>query len=78
MKKEKSMLRICFFCNYLGDEEDRICPHCGIELNSKCPKCGAPIKTSFADYCYQCGIEFRKFAEELRKNHAAGIRFRGK
>jgi predicted amidophosphoribosyltransferase len=69
MNKEHSMVKICFLCNYSGDEEDRVCPHCGIELNAKCPACGAPIKTSFAEYCYRCGMEFKKWAEGLKSEH---------
>ncbi|KPJ58834.1 MAG: hypothetical protein AMJ46_13540 [Latescibacteria bacterium DG_63] len=58
------MTRICPICNYAGDDLDEICPYCGIKLIVRCPACGAPIKTSFAEYCYACG---RKFTETVKK-----------
>ena len=61
------MVKLCFLCNYSGDKEDKICPHCGIELISECPNCGARIKTSFAEYCYLCGINFKKLVKERRQ-----------
>ena len=53
-------INLCPKCNYVGDENDKVCPHCGVALIDECPKCGARIKTSFAEYCYACGMNFKK------------------
>ena len=61
------MARICPRCNYAGDKVDQICPYCGLELITACPVCGASIKTSFAEYCYACGLKFTEIAKKRRE-----------
>ena len=65
--------KLCPLCNYAGDKVDKICPHCGIALISKCPKCGARIKTSFAEFCYACGTNFRKTLKQQKRKDDEGI-----
>ncbi|KQC13115.1 MAG: hypothetical protein APR63_01240 [Desulfuromonas sp. SDB] len=52
MKKE---INICCNCHYLGNQNEKYCPHCGRILISKCSHCGAKIRTPFAEYCSVCG-----------------------
>ncbi|MBN1619841.1 zinc ribbon domain-containing protein [candidate division WOR-3 bacterium] len=51
----KSEIFICPFCNYLGRQNEKACPHCGLSLISRCPHCGAHIRSPFAKFCYICG-----------------------
>jgi len=51
----------------VGDDADKVCPHCGVALMSECPKCGARIKTSFAEFCYACGINFKEITKKKEK-----------
>ncbi len=59
--------KICPQCNYLGNEDDLICPYCKIELISKCPQCKTQIKSSFAEYCYICGYMFKNLKNNIKK-----------
>jgi predicted RNA-binding Zn-ribbon protein involved in translation (DUF1610 family) len=46
---------------FLGDEHalPDACPQCGGELRHRCPACGAPIASSFAVECEDCGAALR-------------------
>jgi hypothetical protein len=46
-----------------------VCPHCGITLISECPHCNARIKTAFAEYCYACGLSFKKISKNREVNN---------
>jgi len=59
--------RICPKCNYLGGNQDNVCPYCGIRLISRCPECRAPVRVAFAKYCYRCGIQFSKTVDNRNK-----------
>ncbi|RKZ02964.1 hypothetical protein DRQ21_07030 [Candidatus Fermentibacteria bacterium] len=65
--------RICPKCNYLGSQQDNVCPNCGISLISLCPRCKAPIRVAFAKFCYRCGVQFSKTVD----NQNNGLRHTG-